>query len=94
MEFVSLTRSPLPSKKLRVTLLEGEKEHHVDFGSRIPYMEDFTKHHSEDKWGIEKISPENKDVDSWGIDVYTGYTVMLYFEKGTWKLVDKKIKLE
>ena len=48
----------------------------------------------EDKWGIEKISPENKDVDSWGIDEYTGYCVMLYFEKGTWKLVDKKIKLE
>ena len=49
---------------------------------------------NEDKWGIEKISPENKDVDSWGIDEYTGYNVMLYFEKGTWKLVDKKIKLE
>lgn len=48
----------------------------------------------DDKWGIEKISPENRDVDSWGIDEYTGYTVMVYFEKGTWKLVDKKIKLE
>ena len=51
----------------------------------------------EDKWGVERVSSENRedrDDNSHGLDEYTGYHVMLYFEKGTWKLVDKKIKLE
>ena len=45
MKFVRLVKSPLPEKKLRVYLQDGEKEHHVDFGAKG--YSDFTKHKEE-----------------------------------------------